>query len=255
MKNILKIALFSFSVSSAFAGGAAIEFPKQDWSWNGPFNAFNNAETRAAAQRGFQVYKEVCSACHGLDFLPYRALEEIGFSKAEIKAIAAEATIIDGPNDEGEMFERPGKASDIFVNPYANPQEAAAVNNGAAPPDLTLMTKARNGGADYLYALLIGYVDAPADFQVQEGLYYNKYFKGHQIAMAPPLLSEGQVTYEDGTEATIDQMSRDVVTFLAWTAEPEMTKRKKLGLRVVGFLFLLTIMFYLSYKKLWRDIK
>lgn len=252
MKKIIALAfalaLFPYTVQ---ASTDAIVLPKQDWSFKGPMGTFD----RGAAQRGFQVYKEVCAACHSMNQMHYRNLAEIGFSEEQIKAIAAERQVKDGPNDEGEMFERPGRPSDKFVAPFANVQAARAANNGAAPPDLSLMVKARAGGADYVYALLTGYEQAPAHVTVNPGMYYNKYFPGHQIAMAPPLASDGQVGYTDGTNATVAQMAYDVATFMAWTAEPELEERHRTGLRVMIFLAFMAGLFYLSKAKLWRNVK
>ncbi len=243
-------AMFLFAATPSHASESNIVLPKNNWSFDGPFGTYD----RAAAQRGFQVYKEVCAACHSLSLVAYRNLADLGYNEAEIKAIAAQATVKDGPNDEGDMFERPGRPSDKFVSPYANKQSARAANNGAAPPDLSLITKSRVGGADYLHALLIGYEPAPADFKLSPGMHYNKYFAGHQIAMPAPL-SEGQVTYADGTKASVDQMSQDVATFLTWAAEPEMEHRKRTGVRVLAFLAVLAGLFYMSKRKLWSAVK
>lgn len=237
---------------AARASEAETPLPHQNWSFNGMRGTYD----RAALQRGFQVYKEVCASCHSLNLLSYRNLgggkgfaagdEEAtgpGFSEAEIKAIASEYKVKDGPNDKGEMFERPARASDRFVPPFANDQAARVANNGALPPDLSLMVKAREGGADYVYALLTGFEDAPSHFKVSEGLYYNKAFAGHQIAMPPPLHGD-DVKYADGTKATIDQEAHDVVQFLAWAAEPNLETRHRLGFEVIGFLVILTGLFY-----------
>lgn len=253
MKSVLKKIIFiSFLLvlnTAVNAAGNKPTPPKQNWSWEGIFGTFD----RGSAQRGYQVYKEVCSSCHGMDLIAFRTLEGIGFSEGEIEAIAAEYTYETGPNDEGEMFERAGLPSDKFKNPYANRKEAEATNNGAYPPDLSLMTKARKGGADYVYALLTGYEDpAPEGFEVPEGQYYNKWFGGHLISMAPPL-SDDLVSYQDETPATLDQTARDVVTFLAWAAEPELEVRKSLGIKVILFLIIFGILAYLSKRKLWSN--
>ena len=192
--------------------------PARDWSFDGMFGTFD----RGAAQRGFQVYQEVCAACHSLKLVAYRNLSGIGLSEDQIKAIAAEVEVTDGPNDEGEMFQRPARPSDRFVKPFANDNAARAANNGALPPDLSLMVKARKGGADYLHALLTGYKEEPpAGIKLSEGMNYNLYFPGNQIAMAPPVADDA-VEYADGTKATADQIATDVATFLAWAAEPEL---------------------------------
>ncbi|MCC8417348.1 MAG: cytochrome c1 [Rickettsia endosymbiont of Bryobia graminum] len=223
---------------------------KITWSFDGVFGSVD----RKAAQRGFQVYKEVCSACHGLYNLYYRNLKDLGFSDAEIKEIAKSYTIQDGPNDTGEMFERPALPSDRFIKPYPNEEAARAANNGAYPPDLSLIVKARPDGANYLYSLLTGYSEPPQDLKLMPGLYYNKYFPGYQIAMPVPL-NDDQVLYMDGTKASVEQMAMDVTTFLQWAAEPEMENRKSMGLKVIMFLVVFTILFYISKKKIWKDIK
>lgn len=223
---------------------------KVTWPFDGAFGSVD----RKAAQRGFQVYKEVCGSCHGLYNLYYRNLKDIGFSEAEIKEIAKSVTIQDGPNDAGEMFERLGLQSDRVIKPYPNEQAARAANNGAYPPDLSLIVKARPDGANYLYSLLTGYSEAPKDLKLMPGLYYNEYFAGHQIAMPAPL-SDGQVTYMDGTKASVEQMAMDVTVFLQWAAEPEMENRKSMGLKVMMFLVAFTILFYISKKRIWQDIR
>jgi len=235
------------SVASA-AGNA--EHPKQvNWSFKG----FTGTFDRAAQQRGFQVYKEVCSACHGLSQVAFRTLTDIGFSEEQVKVIAAEYTMEDGPNDDGDMFERPGAPSDKFPSPFPNENAAKASNGGAFPPDLSLITKARVDGNNYLYSLLTGYEDAPEGFDVGS-LNYNKYFAGHKIAMAAPLY-EDSVEYADGTPATVEQMAHDVVTFLAWAAEPHLEERHNLGVRVMIFLLFLTVIFFFSNRAVWREVK
>jgi ubiquinol-cytochrome c reductase cytochrome c1 subunit len=221
----------------------------QDWSFQGFFGTYD----RAALQRGFQVYNQVCSACHSLDFVHYRNLEAIGFSEDEVKAIAAEVQIADGPDEDGEMFEREGRPSDPFRAPFANENQAKAANGGAAPPDLSLMIKARVGGPDYTYGILTGYHEPPADLEMQPGLNYNAVFPGHQIAMPAPL-SEDAVEYADGTPATVEQMSHDVVTFLAWAAEPEMEVRKRTGVKVLLFLIVFTGLLYATKRKIWAKV-
>lgn len=246
---LITISIFSFG-QELFAADDAPPPPKQDWGFKKIIGTFD----RASLQRGFQVYKEVCATCHGLDQLSYRNLGDLGYSGDEIKAIAAEYEVRDGPNDEGEMFDRKALPSDKFVNPYPNEKAARAANNGAFPPDLSLITKARKGGADYIYALLTGYKDPPEGVQVQDGMYYNEYFPGQQIAMTSPL-SEGLVTYEDGTEATVAQMSKDVVTFLAWAAEPEMEKRKAMGIKVLIYIAIFTLLMYVVMRQIWVRVE
>jgi ubiquinol-cytochrome c reductase cytochrome c1 subunit len=219
------------------------------WHHDGLFGTFD----RATAQRGFQVYREVCSACHGLTFVAFRNLTNLGFSEEQVEALAAQYTVTDGPNDEGEMFERPARPSDPIPPPYPNPQAARAANGGALPPELSLITKARAGGTDYVYSILTGYEEPPADVQAQEGLYYNAFFAGHWIAMPPPL-SDGAVSYADGTEATVPQMASDVATFLTWAGEPTLEQRKQVGLKVTLFLIVFTGLTYATMRKVWSHL-
>ncbi len=251
MKRLMVSAVFgALLVASSVAGAAEAERPPaRNWSWQGIFGTFD----RAALQRGLQVYKEVCSGCHGLRFVAYRNLVDLGYTPEQVKAFAAQFEVEDGPNDEGEMYMRPARPADRFVSPFPNEQAARAANHGASPPDLSLIVEARENGADYVYALLTGYGDPPEGVQVREGMNYNKYFPGHQIAMPPPL-SEDAVEYQDGTKATVDQMARDVVAFLAWAAEPNMEARKATGLKVMLFLFVLTGMLIAVKKKVWSDV-
>lgn len=248
IKKIFIIAVL-FATSSFAASDS--EHPKQmNWPFDGAFGTVD----RAAAQRGFQVYKEVCAACHSLKRKAYRNLEEIGFSEAEVKAIAAEATVVDGPNADGDMFDRAGRPSDRFVAPFANDNAARASNGGALPVDLSLIVKARPDGANYLYSLLTGYKEVPADFKLGAGMSYNPYFPGHQLAMPAPL-SEGRVEYQDGTNASVEQMARDVTVFLQWAAEPEMEHRKSMGIKVFIYLIIFTVLFYFAKKRIWKDVK
>lgn len=221
--------------------------PQVAWSFDGITGTYD----KAALQRGFQVYKEVCAACHAMDRLSYRNLSALGYNEDQIKAIAAEYTVTDGPNDEGEMFERAARPSDRFKSPFPNVQAARYANNGALPLDLSLIVKARHHGADYIHGLLTGYHEAPEDFTMNAGMYYNEYFSGHQIAMAPPLM-DGQISYADGTEATIHQMAMDVSTFLAWASEPHQNARKQMGLKVIIFLTFLSVLLYMVKKKIWK---
>ena len=225
---------------------------KVDWSFKGLTGTFD----RASLQRGFQVYKEVCASCHSMQYLSYRNLGEPGgpeFSEIEVKAIAASFEIEDGPDDQGEMFTRPGKPSDKFKNPYPNVKAAIAANGGAYPPDMSVLVKARKGGANYIYSVLVGYEDPPPGVTLDDGVYYNKYMIGNKIKM-PNNLSDGLVEYSDGTESTVDQMAKDVTTFLAWAAEPELEERHRTGVKVIIYLILLTILVYLSMKKIWSRI-
>jgi len=220
--------------------------PAQRWSFSGPFGAFD----LAAAQRGFQVYKEVCSACHSMNLLHYRDLAGIGLNEAQIKAVAASVEVPGGLNDSGEPITRPGLPSDTFKAPFPNDKAAAAANGGAIPPDQSLLVNAREGGANYIYAILNGYGEPPANMKIAEGLYYNKYFTGNQIRMPEPL-HDDQVTYADGTKATVPQMAHDVVTFLTWAANPDMVHRKQIGVRVVLFLVFMTGLVYTVKRKVW----
>jgi len=216
----------------------------------------------AQLQRGYQVYKEVCSACHGLDFVAFRNLEGLGYSEDEVKAEAA-SWMVPGINpDTGEASTRPGTPTDYFPAPYANSVAAAAANNNAIPPDLSLITKARHHGPAYVYSLLTGYQAPSAELAERfpdsvpgTGLHHNPYFANLNLAMAPPLTTDGQVTYADGTEATVDQMSKDVAAFLTWTAEPSLVDRVKLGWIVMGFLLFVTILAWLAKKSVWSTLK
>ena len=233
----------------AMAADKAPTPPAQEWSFNGPFGTFDRTEL----QRGFQVYKSVCAACHSMQKLSYRNLAALGYNEDEIKAIAAEYTVMDGPDDEGEMFERPARPSDRFKSPYANEKQARYANNGAYPPDMSLIVKARKYGPDYMYALLTGYSPAPDGVEVMDGMYWNDYYTGHQIAMAAPL-AEGVLQYEDGTEATTEQMARDVSAFLTWASEPTMEDRKRMGVMVILFLIVFAGIMYGVKRKAWEDV-
>lgn len=230
------------------------------WSFDGPFGKFD----RAQLQRGFQVYKEVCSACHSLRLVAFRDLADLGYNEPEIKAIA-DQWAIETPSinpETGEAATRKPIPSDKFPSPFANEVAARAGNAGALPPDLSLMTKARHNGTNYVHSLITGYQPQPAklleefpDSKTPSTLHYNPYFANLNLAMAPPLTADGQVTYADGTKATRDQMARDVSAFLTWTAEPKLENRKRTGVAVVGFLIILTVLAFLSYKNIWADKK
>jgi len=246
---ILTIPALAFANSES---PTAAHHPKQlKWEFDSFFGRFD----KASAQRGYQVYREVCSSCHGLKLVSYRNLSEIGFSEAEIKKVASEATITDGPNDDGEMFDRPGLASDKFASPYPNEQASRAANGGAYPPDLSLIIKARGDGANYVYSLLTGYEEAPEDFAMAEGKHYNPYFEGRQISMPAPLADDLQVAYTDKTYATKEQMAQDVVNFLQFAAEPETEKRKKMGVRTMIFLGVLFVILLFAKKAVWKKVK
>ena len=256
MKNFLRlcsfiILLIGISVKSNAA--EKVEYLKTEWSFKGLFGKFD----RGALQRGYQVYTEVCSSCHSMKYLSYRNLAEEGgpeFSEAQAKAIAASFDVTDGPNSDGEMFTRPGKLSDKFVMPYENVKAAQAANGGAYPPDMSVLVKARGGGVDYIYSLLQGYDDPPIGITLDEGVHYNKYMYGNKIKMSNPL-SDGLVEYSDGTIASVEQMSKDVTTFLMWAAEPHLEARHKMGFKAIVYLIILTILVYFSMKKIWSRIE
>jgi len=249
--SILIILLFSFQ-NKSFAA-EKVEYLKTDWSFKGLFGKFD----RGALQRGYQVYTEVCSSCHSMKYLSYRNLAEKGgpeFTEAQAKAIAASFEVKDGPNADGEMFTRPGKLSDKFVMPYENVKAAQAANGGAYPPDMSVLVKARSGGVDYIYSLLQGYEDPPTDITLDDGVYYNKFMYGNKIKMANQL-SDGLVEYADGTNPTVEQMSKDVTTFLMWAAEPHLESRHQMGFKAILYLIILTILVYFSMKRIWSRIE
>jgi len=220
------------------------------WSHYGAFSAFDVASIR----RGFEVYRQVCSTCHSLEFKSYRELIGASHTEEQAKALARSIEVTDGPNEQGEMYQRPGKLFDKLPKPYPNAEYAAFINGGAVPPDLTLMILARHGGEDYVFSLLNGYCDPPEGFELRSGLNYNTYFPGNAIAMAPPL-SDGQVEYEDGTPATVSQMSKDVVTFLSWCAQPEHDERKKSGIKLGLAVFVLAGLMGYNKRLKWSIIK
>lgn len=242
---------------------------EESWSFAGPFGTYDKAQL----QRGLKVYKEVCSACHSMDLVAFRTLEDLGYTEAQVKALAAEYEVEDGPNADGEMFTRKATPNDHFPAPFPNHAAAAAANNGAAPPDFSLIAKARSvergfptfvfdiftqyaeGGPDYIHALLTGYdQEAPAGMEIAEGTHYNPYFiAGKSLAMAKPL-SDDQVTYDDGSPQTVDQYSRDVSAFLMWAAEPHMESRKQTGFSVMAFLLLFGALVYLTKRRIWADV-
>ena len=255
MKNFFSFLLvFLLTINfTALKSAEKVEYLETDWSFKGLFGKFD----RSALQRGFQVYTEVCASCHSMKYLSYRNLAEKGgpeFSEAEVKVIAASFEVTDGPNTDGEMFTRPGKLSDKFVMPYENVEAAKAANGGAYPPDMSVLIKARGGGADYIYSLLLGYDEPPSDINLDEGVYYNKYMYGNKIKMASPL-SEGIVEYSDGTKTSVQQMSKDVTTFLMWAAEPHLEARHQMGFKAIVYLIILTILVYFSMKKIWSRVE
>lgn len=251
-KLILILSFFSLNSAQTFAA-EKVDYLNTDWSFKGLFGKFD----RAALQRGYQVYTEVCASCHSMKYLSYRNLSEQGgpeFSEAAAKAIAASFEVKDGPNADGEMFTRPGKLSDKFVMPYDNVKAAQAANGGAYPPDMSVLVKARGGGVDYIYSLLQGYEDPPSGVTLDDGVYYNKYMYGNKIRMAAPL-SDGIVEYGDGTNASVEQMSKDVTTFLMWAAEPHLEARHQMGFKAIVYLIILTILVYFSMKKIWSRVE
>jgi len=245
--------------------------PLESWTFAGFFGRFDHIQL----QRGFQVYREVCSACHGLKYVAFRTLADEGgpqFTEEEVRALAAEYEITDGPDEAGDMFERPGRPSDHFPSPFPNEQAAAAANGGAAPPDLSVIAKARSvgrgiqwtlldfftqyqeGGVDYMHALLTGYQEPPPGTEVSPGTYYNPYFISGSVLAMPPPLSDGLVTYADGSPETVDQYSRDVSAFLMWTAEPHLVERKRIGFQVFIFLIIFAGLMYFTKKKVWAPV-
>ena len=256
MKKIITLIylIFLLSIGSYQVNAAEkTDLLKIDWSFKGLFGKFD----RGSLQRGYQVYSEVCAGCHSMKYLSYRNLSEKGgpeFSVEQVKAIASSFEVTDGPNEDGDMFVRPAKLSDKFVMPYENEKAAQAANGGAYPPDMSVLAKARSGGADYLYSLLLGYEAPPSGTTLDEGVYYNKYMYGNNIRMAKPL-DDGLVEYSDGTTASEEQMAKDVVTFLMWAAEPHLESRHKMGFKAIVYLIILTILVYFSMKKIWSRIE
>ncbi|CAL6289466.1 predicted protein [Bathycoccus prasinos] len=248
-------ALSVAAVSTTFVASAdeaehGLHLPQYSWPHDGLFDAYDHASIR----RGHQVYQQVCAACHSLNQICYRNLVDVAYTEQEVKTMAEEIEITDGPDDTGEMFERPGKLSDRLPSPYANEEGARYANNGAYPPDLSLITKARHDGINYVFALLLGYRDAPAGIEIRDGLYYNPYFPGGAIAM-PKMLVDGGVEYDDGTIATETQMAKDVTTFLAWAAEPEHDDRKLMGAKWMFAMALLTVTAVYQKRYIWSQLK
>ncbi|KAK5602690.1 iso-1-cytochrome c [Crenichthys baileyi] len=258
-----KVALTTLGVVTAGGAGLALMLhqsvkaselelhpPNYPWSHSGLLSSLDHASIR----RGYQVYKQVCSACHSMEYLAFRNLVGVSHTEDEVKAIAEEVEVVDGPDENGEMFTRPGKLSDYFPKPYSNPEAARAANNGALPPDLSYIVNARHGGEDYVFSLLTGYCDPPAGVTVREGLYYNPYFPGQAIGMAPPIYNE-ILEYEDGTSATMSQVAKDVCTFLRWAAEPEHDQRKRMGLKLLmGSAILIPLLYYMKRHR-WSVLK
>ena len=244
---ILGLGLIAPRAPAAAAEGTAL--PQQSWSFDGVFGRYD----MTSVQQGFHVFTGVCASCHGLKYFAFRNLLDAGFTDDQAKAVAAEFEVEDGPDAEGEMFTRPAVLSDYFPSPFANDNAARASNNGALPPDLSLITKARKQGTDYLFALMTGYEEeAPEGFELADGMSYNHYFAGNQIAMPPPLF-EGLIEYVDGTEPSVEQMAADVTHFLAWVAEPHRDASKRIGIKSILFLIVLTALFYATKRKVWAD--
>ena len=235
--------------SSAWGAGGDVTLKTRDWSFSGPFGTFD----KAAMQRGFQVYNEVCAGCHSMKLIAFRNFADLGYNEAEIKALAAQYEVQDGPNDDGEMFMRPGIPADRMPAPYANDNAARAGNNGALPPDLSLIAKARPNGPNYLYSLLSSYENAPNDKEVPDGMYYNAAYPGHLIAMPQPLYGD-DVEYSDGAATSIEAVSADLTQFLMWAAEPKMEVRKRTGVAAVFFLGIFVIFSYLAKRRIWADV-
>ena len=256
MRKVLIISLailLSLSIQLKINSAEKVELMKTDWTFKGLLGKFD----RASLQRGYQVYTEVCAACHSMKYISYRNLMEKGgpeFSEAQVKAIAASFDVTDGPNADGEMFSRPARLSDKFPMPYPNEKAAQAANGGAYPPDMSVLAKARKGGVDYLYSVLLGYEDPPAGVTLDEGVYYNKFMYGNKIKM-PKVLEDDLIEYSDGTLVTEQQMAKDVVTFLMWSAEPHLETRHKMGFRAIIYLIILTVLVYFSMKKIWSRIE
>lgn len=254
--------------SAAVAAEYPINKPREvDWSFAGPFGTYDKGQL----QRGLKVYSEACAVCHSMNLVAFRTLTDLGYSEAQVRAFAANYEVEDGPNSDGEMFMRTAVPSDHFPSPFPNQEAAAAANNGAAPPDFSLIAKARGvtrgfptfvfdiftqyqqSGPDYIYSLLTGYKDAPEGYEVPEGTYYNPYFiAGSALAMAPPL-SDGVVTYDDGSPETVEQYAQDVAAFLMWAAEPHLEDRKRMGFMVMVFLAIFTALIYLTKKSVYAN--
>jgi cytochrome c1 len=249
---LLGLAAPGLALAEEAANGHAPVIEAQEWSFAPPFGSFDQAQL----QRGYRVYKDICSNCHSMRLLSYRNLGEPGgphFSPKAVETLASQVQVTDGPDDKGQMFQRPGRPSDHFRSPYANDEAARAANRGALPPDLSVTAKAREGGPDYIYALLTGYQKPPAGFELTQGMQYNAAFPGHQIAMPPPLV-DGVVPYTDGTKPTVDNYAKDVSAFLMWAAEPKLEERHKTGARVMIFLIVFAVIMYLSKRAVWARL-
>ena len=240
-----------FLNNDSLAAGSNFELEHQEWTFDGFFGKFD----RQQLQRGFQVYREVCASCHGIDYIAFRNLQALGYSEDQVKFLASEYTVEECCDDQGDIYDRPAIPADRIPNPYPNDQFARASNNGALPPDLSLITKARAGGPDYIYNLMVGYVDPPPEFegQLMDGMYYNKFYEGNQIAM-PQQLYDELIEYADGTISSKSQMALDVTAFLHWAAEPTLEVRKRTGIRVIIFTFIFTLLAYFLKRRIWMDL-
>jgi ubiquinol-cytochrome c reductase cytochrome c1 subunit len=243
-------AAAAFVLSSPVMAAEEIKPMQREWTFDGVFGKFDKQQL----QRGFQVYKEVCAACHSLNYVAFRNLQDIGYSEDQVKVIASEYQVQDGPDENGDMFDRPARASDHFPKPFANEQLARASNGGALPPDLSLMTKAREDGPNYVFSLMMGYAEPPKGVEILPGMAYNTYFPGHQIGM-PQQITDDRVVYADGTKATAEQIAADVTAFLHWAAEPKLEVRHATGIRVVLFALLFTVLAFLFKRRLWARLE
>ena len=249
LNKILIIILLSLIPLKVFSEEKNNNFIETNWTFSGLFGTFD----RASLQRCYQVYTEVCSGCHSVQHLSYRNLTEKGgpeFSAEEAKLMASQFEVEDGPNSDGEMFMRPARLSDKFVKPYPNIESSTAANGGAYPPDMSVLAKARAGGADYIYSLLLGYEDAPEGFELDDGVYYNKYMPGNKIKMSEPV-SEGIVEYADGTASSKEQVAKDVTAFLVWASEPHLEAQHRMGFKTIVYLIILITLVYMSKQKVW----
>lgn len=274
-KVMIGILSFALAYGAGIGLASAAEYPLKEphhlkWSFAGPFGKYDKEQL----QRGLKVYKEICSVCHSMNLVAFRTLKELGYSEDQVKAFAADYQITDGPNKDGDMFERPGKPSDHFPAPFPNEEAAAAANNGAPPPDFSLIAKARaaergfprfvfdiftqyaEGGPDYIYSLLTGFGQKPEEgLTIPDGTYYNPYFMQAPSLSMPPPLSDGAVSYDDGSPETVDQYAKDVSAFLMWAAEPELEARKKMGFRVMVFLLVFAGLLYVVKKRVWSNVE
>ncbi len=252
MKKVIMAAAAATLLVLPLSANAAedIHLPEQEWSFDGVFGKFDKQQL----QRGLQVYREVCSACHSLKYIAFRNFEDLGYSEDQIKVLAAEYQIEDGPDEFGDMFMRPGKASDYLPHPFPNAAVARMANGGALPPDLSLITKAREDGPNYVYNLMLGYEDPPPGVELMDGMSYNKYFPGHQIAMGLQIMDD-RVAYADETPATAQQIAKDVTAFLHWAAEPNLEARHSTGIKVMLYTLLFTVLAYLLKVRIWSRLE